>query len=101
MSVSNPLVPAKKKGSTPISRRSARKQKSQTADVPPEQSDSDSSSDSGDPEIPDQEANYLPSITYNDYWSIEDELQLRRKWSKDDDFVVEKSDKAEATLYKK
>jgi hypothetical protein len=52
-------------------------------------------------DIPDQKSNFQPDIQYNEYWTEGKERRLRKDWSPDDDFIIEKSYADEISLWRK
>jgi hypothetical protein len=52
-------------------------------------------------DIPDQKSNFQPDIQYNEYWTEGKERRLRKDWSPDDDFIIEKSYADEIALWRK
>jgi hypothetical protein len=52
-------------------------------------------------DIPDQKSNFQPDIQYNEYWTEGEERRLRKDWSPDDDFIIEKSYADEIALWRK
>ncbi len=103
---------AKGKQGKPKPKRRTQKQKPKSAkrverSSSPENVDSDDSEDDGSDDedesvsIPDQKSNYQPEIVYNRHWTKSDERRLRKKWSADDQFLVDKSSANEVALWRK
>ena len=86
--------PSRKPKSKPKS--SARVERSSSGSDNEEEDDDDEGLD-----IPDQKYNFQPEIVYNEHWSKAQEKRLRRAWSKDDDFLIEKSYEDEKALWRK
>jgi hypothetical protein len=68
---------------------------------PSRSSSEDASGEEEGPDIPDQKSNFQRDIEYNEYWSEAKEKRLRREWSADDDFIIEKSYEDEKALWRK